>query len=190
MQQPYRSNINPFWPRSPVAGYRREPLGEHFVDIQIKPLSDNHALVAIRGHINEESDPKFRMVEEQLRPLAEITFDFEGVGSVDSLGVRSWVQFLRSLKPEQRPIRFINCSADIIAQINMIPSFSEKAKIESFFIDYICPSCEGTLKALAQTSAIAIGKHPEPPNCPHCKQSPMETEELEDEYFAFLDRRL
>jgi hypothetical protein len=160
------------------------------MEIQLTQKSPQEAMVAFRGPINEESDMKLRMLEEQLRNFSVIVFDFFGIASVDSLGVRAWVQFLRSLRPETRKVHFIRCNADIISQINMIPSFAEGASIDSFLVDYICPGCEKTNRVLIETSQVPKKTHPASPQCPHCREEVMETEELEDEYFAFLDRRL
>ena len=160
------------------------------MEIQISTVSPTEVNVTCRGPINEESDHKLRLLEEQLRSAQAITFDFDAISSVDSLGVRAWVQFLRSLQPETRKIRFVRCNADIISQVNMIPSFSAGAEIVSFLVDYICPSCEKSHRVLIETSSVPKGTSPTNPKCPHCRESDMETEELEDEYFAFLNRRL
>lgn len=160
------------------------------VEIHLRPVSPTETKVAFQGPINEESDHKLRVLAEQLKPFQKITFDFEGIASVDSLGVRSWVQFLRSLRTSGRQIHFSRCNADVVSQINMIPSFAEGAVIDSFLVNYICPSCEKSAKAVVETGKVPKGTHPSAPQCPHCRKAAMETEELEDEYFAFLDRRL
>jgi anti-anti-sigma regulatory factor len=158
------------------------------VEIQVATNEQNQIGVFFKGPINEESDHLLKLLEQQLRQHTEIFFNFDLVTSVDSLGVRAWVQFLRSLKGPKRAIHFVLCSPDIISQVNMIPSFSEGATIDSFFVSYVCPSCEHTARVLIDTADVPKGSIPPSPNCPSCKKSEMETEELEDEYFSFLSR--
>jgi anti-anti-sigma regulatory factor len=158
------------------------------MEIQVATNEKNQIGVFFKGQINEESDHLLKLLEEQLRSHTEIFLNFDLVTSVDSLGVRAWVQFLRSIKSPTRKIHFMRCSADIISQVNMIPSFSEGATIESFFVNYVCSSCEHTTRVLIETASIPKGTFPPNPTCPSCKESEMETEELEDEYFSFLSR--
>jgi anti-anti-sigma regulatory factor len=158
------------------------------VEIQVATNEQNQIGIFFKGPINEESDHALKLLEQQLRQHTEIFFNFDLVTSVDSLGVRAWVQFLRSIKSPARTIHFILCSSDIISQVNMIPSFSEGATIDSFFVSYVCPACEHTMRVLIETAGVPKGTFPSSPNCPSCKSSEMETEELEDEYFAFLSR--
>lgn len=159
------------------------------MEIQVTTNDQNQIGVFFRGPINEESDHALKLLEQQLRSHSEIFFNFEGTTSIDSLGVRAWVQFLRSIKNPSRTIHFVRCGPEIILQVNMIPSFSEGATIDSFFVNYVCASCNQTTRVLTDTASVPKGSLPSSPNCPNCHESPMETEELEDEYFSFLMRR-
>jgi hypothetical protein len=69
----------------------------------------------------------------------------------------------------------------------MIPSFVGKAQIASFFVNYVSPATNKTHKILIETNNLEPQTIPPPPNCPETG-TPMETEELEEEYFAFLMR--
>jgi hypothetical protein len=72
-------------------------------------------------------------------------------------------------------------------QINMIPSFQARAKIESFYANYMSPETEKSHTVLLFTKDLKPKSLPDAPPCPDTGVS-MESEELEEEYFAFLQR--
>ena len=146
----------------------------------------NSALVALSGFINEDSDMVLKRICQELQGSSNVSFSFAQVKAINSLGVRAWVTFLREVE-EGRNISYLECVPDIIMQINMIPSFQGKARIESFFVNYVSPTTEKTFTFLLETKNIPAGQMPSPPPCPESGE-PMETEELEEEYFAFLAR--
>lgn len=148
----------------------------------------DRAQVRLSGSINEDADVKLRMLLEQLAPYPFLEFDLAEVASIDSLGVRAWVHFLRGLREKAKMILLHRCSPDIISQVNMIPSFAQGAVIKSFFANYVCPSCDHLEKKLFETASIRPGTYPPGFDCPRCHSAVMETEELEDEYFAFLSK--
>jgi hypothetical protein len=145
---------------------------------------DNSKHFALMGPINEDSEMSLKGILGELNGVSKATFNFAKVTTINSLGVRAWVQFLRAAE-EGRNISFEECTPDVIAQINMIPSFSSKSKILSFYTNYICDSCNKTESILIQTANLKPKAMPEKAKCQTC-QAEMETEELEDEYFAFI----
>ncbi len=154
------------------------------MDFRITVKDGGWKQIAIMGAINEDSELALKNILADLAGVSKITFNFAQTTTINSLGVRAWVQFLRSVE-EGRTVVFEQCSPDVISQINMIPSFSGKADITSFYTNYICESCNKTEKILLEKKNLAPKQIPEKAKCPSCS-SEMETEELEDEYFAFL----
>lgn len=156
------------------------------LEYQIKSDGNGAVTIVMAGVINEDAELTFQRIQHELveQKATQITVDFDKIASINSLGVRGWVQFLRSIEPG-REVAFIHCRPIIVMQINMIPSFLDKAKVQSFYAAYICPACGETQTYLLETSGIPEGTLPEPPKCPKTGDV-METEELEDEYFAFL----
>lgn len=142
--------------------------------------------VALAGAINEDAELNLQALTRDLAGKPEVVFNFSQVKSINSLGVRAWVMFLRSVD-DGRKIAFEECTPDVIMQINMIPSFVGKAAVRSFYTSYICENCDNSQRILIDTSSLAPKSLPPSQTCPKC-QSPMETEELEEEYFAFLLR--
>lgn len=143
--------------------------------------------VKIVGPINEESEIQLTSLTEILGE--KIVIDFSEVTSVNSLGVRAWINFMRNIS--SKTVSFEKCVPEIVNQINMIPSFRGKAKVESVYGDFSCNKCKTELKHLFLTAEIAKNDDDEieipSVSCPKCKSSDMEFEEIEDTYFAFLN---
>jgi hypothetical protein len=100
--------------------------------------------------------------------------------------VRAWVGFLRTVE-EGRQILFCECTPDVIMQVNMIPSFLGNARVESFYVNYVCDICNKTDKKMLYVKDIPSKLHPEIPRC-EAEDCGLQTEELEEEYFVFLTR--
>jgi hypothetical protein len=143
-------------------------------------------LVSLGGFISEDSELAFQKITQELDGVSEVHFSFAEVKAINSLGVRAWVTFLRSVEPN-RQVHFRECVPEIIMQINMIPSFQGLAHIDSFFVNYVSPTTEKTYRFLLNTAELPKNELPTAPLCP-TSGVPMETEELEEEYFAFLSR--
>lgn len=147
---------------------------------------DDGKIVSLVGVINEDSELSFKSLFSELKEGKKITFNFAQVKSINSLGVRAWVSFLRSLE-DGKTILFSECTTDVIMQINMIPSFLGKAKVSSFYVNYICDICNKEEKKLFETASLPPKTIPPAPKC-ETDDCGMQTEELEDEYFVFLMR--
>ncbi len=144
-------------------------------------------VVKLKGPINEDSGVLFQEILDNLKEQDSIVeFNFHDVTTINSLGVRCWVSFLR-IAEVNRKVFFSECISDVIMQINMIPSFLGKAAIESFYVNYVCERCQKEENILIETKNLA---HKTIPTTPHCDKDScaMQTEELEEEYFAFLLR--
>ena len=142
--------------------------------------------VALLGLINEDSELTFQQILAEIKEEKKVVFNFSQVKSINSLGVRAWVSFLRNLE-EKSEIIFSECTSDVIMQINMIPSFLGKGKVESFYVNYVCEICNKEEKKLILTKDIPPKSIPTSPVC-NAEDCGIQTEELEEEYFVFLTR--
>ena len=142
--------------------------------------------IKLSGIINEDSEIPLEKILNELVPGEPVTFNFSGIKSINSLGVRAWVNFMRKVS-EKCPTLFEECVPEVIMQINMIPSFRGTAEVRSFFVNYVSDATEKSFRVLVETNSLPSKTLPIPPLCPDTGE-PMETEELEDEYFAFLMR--
>jgi hypothetical protein len=142
---------------------------------------DGALRVVLRGAIDEDAD--FAALANDLRGHSAIHFDLEGVNRVNSCGVREWVNFLRSLAPSSA-IQFERCNPSVVSQMNMIPNFKGAARVLSVIAPYTCGSC-GQVKSIVLELTGTQRPTLESVVCPKCS-SPMEFDDIEDSYFAFM----
>lgn len=90
----------------------------------------NKAKVVLKGAIDEDSD--FSPI---LKTSGPVSINFKEVQSINSLGIRSWVNFLKDLS--NREVHYEECPPIIVRQLNMVPSFLGKAKVLSVFVPYV-----------------------------------------------------
>lgn len=155
------------------------------INIQIEKKGDwEH--VTFTGPINEDAEVHFASLVSKLSP--QLVFNFKQVEYVNSCGVRAWINFLRDVE-KGRKITFEECTPEIVSQINMIPNFRGNSHIKSVYASYSCESCDHqqwTLFEEGRNLPKSISAGLPPVHCEKCKK-PMEMEEMEDEFFAWLD---
>lgn len=137
------------------------------------------------GPINEDAEATLAQMLANGGPKSII--NFRGVETVNSCGVRAWINFLREYE-KTRQVVFEECSPEIVAQINMIPNFKGKATVRSVYAAYGCGSC-GHREWHLFEDGKNLPKDPtaeiEAVACSKCKAT-MEMEELEEEFFGWL----
>ena len=92
----------------------------------------------LEGVLDEQAAPVLAELSAQLSSAASIELDVGGVRRINSLGVRAWVDFMRTLG--ERPITFRRCSPSFVDQLNTVSDFRGHARIESFLAPYVCES--------------------------------------------------
>ncbi len=138
------------------------------------------------GPIDAEAEVHLSQLYPKLG--GQIVFNFKNVSSVNSCGVRSWINFMRDLQKTQRTVVFEECTGEIVMQINMIPSFKGTANIRSVYGSFVCDKCgheEDVLFEAGKNLPATPDQGLTPVRCPQCKAE-MQLEEMEEEYFAFL----
>lgn len=139
-------------------------------------IKGDSRIVMLRGAIDEDTD---------FTPIAKLgdtlTFNFRGIESINSLGVRAWVNFVKSIA--DRELSFEECPPIIVRQMNMIPSFVSSAKVTSVYVPYICDDCDTETLVLVQQDSF--GAVEESKTCEHCKKGEMEFDGTPEQYFAF-----
>lgn len=113
-----------------------------------------------------------------------IEFHFGDVVSINSLGIRLWINLMKSL--QGRAVTFSECSAVVVRQINMVPMFSGHARVVSVLAPYVCDGCN------RETSVLVLEDEfdeplPDTMPCEGCAQT-MELEIPADRLFAFSKR--
>lgn len=139
--------------------------------------SEGKNVVFLHGVIDEDT------VFDEIQKLeGPIILNFKDVTSVNSCGIRNWVNFLKSLSGSQ--IYYQECPPLIVRQMNMVPSFVGHAHVLSVFAPYICDNCE-------QEKLVLIGEDlfdkemEESFPCTACNQGAMELDGHPKQYMAF-----
>ncbi len=142
-------------------------------------------LVQLSGPINEESEVHLKNLLTQAGK--NVSINFAQVTNVNSCGVRSWINFIRDFQKD-RTVSFEQCTPEIINQINMIPNFRGAAVILSAFGDYTCAKCNNKAHVLLKKGEKLPQTVDAAPTiaCDKCNNT-MELDELEEEYFAFVE---
>jgi len=139
--------------------------------------SGDRNVVMLQGQIDE--DTSFEGLNEVAAPLV---FNFKNLTGISSIGIRSWVNFLKELGDKQ--IFYEECSPLIVRQMNMVPSFLGNAKVLSVFVPYVCENCEKEKLVLAKEDQFGNNVTESYP-CDSCKQGEMELDGHPQQYFAF-----
>lgn len=138
------------------------------------------------GPINEEAE--VHLAQALPRLSSKLIINFKQVASINSCGVRAWINFMREAG-KGREIVFEECTPETVMQINMIPSFKGSAKVRSVYASYRCGNCSHQQEVLFEQGKnlpSASDDDISEQKCPKCG-SGMEMEEMEDEFFAFVD---
>jgi DNA-directed RNA polymerase subunit RPC12/RpoP len=91
--------------------------------------------------------------------------------------------------PEGVKLILENCPPSIIEQVNHIKNFLGDNKIKSFYAPYFCSNCKTEHNIFFEVKNLPSQKMKEAPEikCPQCQEI-MEFEEVEEEYFSFLNK--
>jgi len=151
--------------------------------IQWEIIEDTERVrVVIKDDFTEAS--RFDALLPALR--GHVAFDVSQVTYINSLGVDTWVDFLRRI--ENSDYDFIACSIPFVLQASMGTEVLGAGKIRSFYAPYRCTECDYEEERLLQTSVILAAAGREPPQyaCPNC-DNPLALDDLPERYLAFLD---
>ena len=86
--------------------------------------------VFLRGNVDEDAD--FETIK---KVTGTIIINFRDVKSINSCGIRTWVNFLKDLSG--REVVYEECPPIIVRQMNMVPSFLGSAKVVSVYVPYV-----------------------------------------------------
>lgn len=130
--------------------------------------------------------------EDTLFPVPQIAqgnliFNFADVSYINSLGVRSWVNYVKGLK--KYTIALEECPPQIVRQIIMTPSFAANAKVLSVYVPYSCDECSSKKTVLVKrTEWEKNGKEiKEKMHCDKCNDDTLEMDGDSEQYLAFWD---
>jgi anti-anti-sigma regulatory factor len=132
--------------------------------------------IVLKGNIDE--DTELDTIAKNPGPLV---FNFKNVTSINSLGVRTWVNLMKLLAGKS--VTFEECPPVIVRQMNMIPSFKGTAKVQSVLVPYVCDECEA--EAVSLVTQENFSQVAEAYSCENCKKGELEFDGNPKQYFAF-----
>ncbi|MCB0418527.1 MAG: hypothetical protein H6617_07460 [Bdellovibrionaceae bacterium] len=144
---------------------------------QIRTTEENGTVVYyVSGPIDEES--RFSEIEQAHERLI---VDFRGVLTINSCGVRNWVNCMKKIRGLE--ISFRQCPPAIVKQLNLVPSFRANAKVLSVYVPYLCFQCDHESRLLVEMEDLAKGKEiPAVRKCELCGQDEMEIDGDESQF--------
>lgn len=125
-------------------------------------------LVAFSGAVSEKAPLVLNELLTRLN-ATKVLLDMEGVEYFNSLGIRAWAHFVKSLV-EGRTVSYANCPPDFINQVNMMPLLTDSIEILSFSSEFVCPDCHHSQRDSfdATKSKAQLLIEFEKATCSHC----------------------
>lgn len=112
-----------------------------------------------------------------------IYLNLSGVKSINSLGIRGWVNFWK--EHSNKEVFYLECPPIIVRQMTMIPSFTGRAQVVSVYVPYVCENCDAEKLVLVELSHHTVPEIQDSFPCSKCGQSQMELDANPKQYFSF-----
>ena len=137
------------------------------------------------GGVIDEDNELGDLVEKI--PNGTAVIDLGEIERINSCGVRDWVNWLTKLEGNGTRSVLVECSPAIVAQINLVNNFTGQGVVKSFYAPYFCPNCDLEKVLLVETRDLAQATPFKAPSC-RCDEcdGPMDFDDMEESYFAFL----
>lgn len=119
-------------------------------------------------------------------PAGDVTIETSGVGFVNSIGMREWVQLIRALRA-RGTVTLEAVSDRLMVQMNLLAEFrSNGVRIASFHAACLCPACgreaAPLIDAVAHAADLRALRTPPLP-CPECGAA-MELADFPERYLG------
>lgn len=103
---------------------------------------DGKVYFSFSGYIDEEAQ-----FPDNSDISRTVVIDLENVKAINSVGIRSWLQWFQSF--EGAEFTFLNCPKSVVMQMNMVEGFlPSNSFVHSFKVPYYCESCDEEVDAL------------------------------------------
>lgn len=118
----------------------------------------------------------------------EMVIQCRQIPLINSVGVKSWIDFFSRCDAKGIQLKFVECSPMIVQQINAISNFIYGV-VESIMVPFSCDKCDAEdQQVFTVASLAAAGFNPPPPQCKKCAV-PMTFDDEPDEYFGCFKKR-
>lgn len=149
-----------------------------------KNLQGDVLAASLSGTIDENAN--FQTLLEPLPKVLQL--NLRKVTRINSVGVKAWIRYFKDVQTKGTQVMLVECSPQIVEQINQISNFTCGAQIYSILVPFLCTSCRSELLGAFKIPDLKAlnGTFPSP-QCPKC-QGKAEFDDIPEEYLAFLDR--
>jgi anti-anti-sigma regulatory factor len=142
-------------------------------------------VVSIEGEMDDQAT--LSDLADQLGK--KVVVDLGAVRFINSVGVREWIIFLRTMAERGTKVILRNASEPMVHQMNMVVEARGQAQVESFYAPYLCETCADErsviLDVAGHRAAFAAHKMPKE-TCPECGDE-MVFDDFPARYLLFLD---
>src|SRR3954469_540367 len=140
--------------------------------------------VKLSGVIDEDNE--LASLSEKIGSGTAV-IDVSEIERINSCGVRDWVNWLGKVEKNGAKVILVECSPAIVAQINLVNNFTGQGVVKSFYAPYFCPNCDLEKVLLVETRDMFGAQPFKAPSC-RCDEcdGPMDFDDMEESYFAFL----
>jgi DNA-directed RNA polymerase subunit RPC12/RpoP len=137
------------------------------------------------GTIDEHVD-----LEKSMGPLPkQCVVVCREISQINSLGVKSWVDFFGRASRDQVSFSFAECPPPIVEQLNYITNFACGGPVISVSVPFTCEKCHKELRGVVKSEDLRKVAFKIPPiKCPKCGAKAF-FDDVPEEYFAFLIRQ-
>jgi anti-anti-sigma regulatory factor len=145
---------------------------------------DEVTYVKLSGVIDEDNE--LNALADKLGQGTAV-IDVSEIERINSCGVRDWVNWLSKAEKGGASVVLVECSPAIVAQINLVNNFTGAGVVKSFYAPYFCPNCDLEKVLLVETRDMFAAQPFKAPSC-RCDEcdGPMDFDDMEESYFAFL----
>lgn len=147
---------------------------------------DGWTAVALSGVIDERAEMEGLVASA---PSDVLVVDTSAVIRINSVGVRTWVDWMRPLVRSGQRVVLIDASPAIMDQVNLVRNFAEGAVVHSFIAPYFCDRCDEEIEHRLDTWSLMSGTNgPAVPSFPCGKPACAKTfDDVEDDFLGFLE---
>jgi anti-anti-sigma factor len=143
------------------------------------PSAQERGAIELHGAITEHADLDALAVA--LHGTAVLHLG--DVDYINSIGVRTWIRFVRRCEAEGVQLTLVAVSPVMVAQMNMIAGFSGPATVRSVAAPFVCPACQIATTTVLDLSDDLQAAFSKAVVCT-CGTT-MEFDDLPEQYLAF-----
>ncbi len=134
--------------------------------------------ILLSGFISERAT----MDAEEVPGGKRVTIDAGGVLSINSAGVRTWVNFIEAVSRKCPEVRLRRLPPVLVCQASMVSNFLAGTVVDSFFTPWCCLECGHETLKLQEFGDLI----PSSGTCPECAGE-TEFDDIRESYLAFRE---